>query len=171
MRVLLCTLGRHLRGAFLQLWLEERTCGWKRVRVPEQAPGRACSVKLNEGRPCPEQWGPGSHKQYLGSPSQGADWGLAMEHSVPPGWEALAIAAQDFRIAAEQRWSVCPAVPFWNWPLGAVDSAVSLLSSCLLGLSRSGRGVLQPPALRVDASVSLSLIFCSVNVICPAVGF
>lgn len=53
----------------------------------------------------------GPNKQYLGSPSQRADVGLGMEHSVPPVWEALAITAQGFRIATEQCLFHCPTVP------------------------------------------------------------
>lgn len=82
---------------------------------------------------------------------QGAERDPLREHSIPPGWDALAVANhQDLRIAAEQGLLCASLVPFGVGLLMRWVSSVSLLIFCLRGLSVSdkGFGSLQPQEWR-----------------------
>lgn len=91
-----------------------------RVCVLEQPPRRAYSGQGEEWRKknLPEQGAKGQKKAF----PREQKWDLLKKHSLPSGWEALALAArQDFQLLQSGACSVSSLVPLQNQPLGAVE--------------------------------------------------
>lgn len=136
--------------------------------------GRACSFVPNpdmakedngEGRSS-QSMEPRTQKTILGSLFQGAELGPHHGAFCTSRWEPFAVATQGFRTAADQPALLCP---FGIGFLVLWSSATSSLIFCPLGLCISDR-VLKSPAMIVDSSVYLTLIFCNLNTIHLTIG-